>query len=310
MKRFRLGLLCWIGPALWGAFACAPKASTTPAVPLAAGSKSVFTEPAPGGPGILVWGRTAKEEPRTYRVSDDGSGHVIDERPGIWLNTSKGELVLHIETKQIELSGCSIDETPPQRGQGTLSIVELRTPDGRTAQTLLGAGFDEFDVNDLEHGAAVLGTIGSVVFLNEHTYVYACGAHGNTTAGFLAWDAEIGKAIDLLADVPNQAVLAKKANALINAEAGDDASVDDDVLPEIVQLLPVYSGRGVLRLDGQWMRSACYACSDGLWSSYSRSAILETGFLPPRFASYAVPTVSIKVFLETHPGFEMGGFSR
>jgi hypothetical protein len=305
-----LGLLCWIGPALLGVFACATKPQSTPAVPLQAGSKSVSTEPVAGGPGILVWGKTAKAEPKTYRLLDDGSGHVIDERPGIWIHTSKGELGLVLETKQIALSGCSIDETPPQRGQGTLTIVELRSPDGRAEQTLLGAGFDEFDVNDLEHGAEVLGTIGSVVFLNEHTYVYACGAHGNTTAGFFAWDAELGKAIDLFAAVPNQDVLSKKANALINAESGDDASVDDDVLPTIVQLLPVYSARGALRLDAQWMRSACYACSDGLWSSYSRSAILETGFLHPRFASYAVPPVSIKVFLEAHPGFEMGGFSR
>ena len=222
--------------------------------------------------------------------------------------------MVHLETKSIELDGCNFegDGVTPTKRAGTLMNVELRTPDGKTAQTVIDAGYSgSLDVEQMEHGVLLFGSIGSVLFFHETTFVYACGAHGNTTASFTMWDAEAGKPIEMLGDVPDKAALAKKAAELLDAADGEDSSAhEDDALPELVQLEPAYGARGALRLDAQFMRAACYACSDGFWSSYSRSVGVETHWMPERFSAWAMPPVSVKVFLELHPGFALGGWSR
>jgi hypothetical protein len=123
------------------------------------------------------------------------------------------------------------------------------------------------------------------------------------------WDAEAGKPVEMLGDVPDKPGLAKRA---VEKFGDDDPSIppEDKSSPELVQILPVYGPRGVLRLDAQLTRGDCYACSDGLWSSYSRSVMVETNWMPERFTSFATPPVAVKVFLERHPTFTLYGWSK
>lgn len=303
-------------PALWAASGCGSRSSTTPAVPLQSGNKTANTETAPDGSEILLWGNIGEEAPRTYRIASDGSGKVFEEIPGIWIATSKGELHLVITPKPVVLEGCWLEEDGPKPenrppvGEGHITSVELKTPEGKVAQTPVEEKYSgAFDLDQMEHEISVLGTIGPIIFLHEQTFIYACGAHGNTNAGFVSWDAEVGAPIDLLRDFPNKPELAKKAAKMLNEQYHEDDSMHEDDSPELVQLVPSYGPRGTLMLSPQLTRSACYACGDGLWSSYSQSAVLDSAFLPERLKPYGVPPVSVKVFLDAHPNVKLGGYS-
>jgi hypothetical protein len=35
--------------------------------------------------------------------------------------------------------------------------------------------------------------------------------------------------------------------------------------------------------------AACRACSDGMWSTYTRSAVIPSGWFPERLAPFAAP---------------------
>lgn len=299
---------------LWATSGCGARSTATPAIPLQSGGNAASTETSPDGSEILLWGRVGDEAPKTYRIASDGSGKVMEEMVGIWIATSKGELHLVTTSKPIVLEGCREEEGGPAigpGGEGRLSLVELKTPEGRIAQTIIDAKFTgTLDVDQMEHDASVIGTIGTVIFIHESTFLYACGAHGNTSAGFLTWDAEVGAPVELLDAIPNKAELAKLAAKDMNERFHEDDSLHEDDHPELVQLVPTYGPRGALMLEPQLTRSACYACSDGLWSSYSQSAVLESSFLPERFKAFSVPPVSVKVFLDAHPGFSLGGYSR
>lgn len=315
MKAGFFSLLA-IAPAIALAAGCGARASVSPAVELRAGPSAAPPEPSHEGE-FLLWGKTGDEEPKTYRVAADGSGQVLGEEKEILIATSKGELVFHLEPQKIVLDGCDIEggAPPPDtpKGEGTLMVAELRTTGGDVAQTVIGAAYSgSVDVGEMEHSVILLGSVGSVLFLHQRTYIYACGAHGMTMAEFSMWDAEAGKPIGMLADVPDKPGLGKKAVEKLGPDGDDDPSAppEEKTLPDLVQIMPVYGPRGALRIDAQLTRWDCYACSDGLWTSYSRSVMVETNWIPERFAPFVTPPVSVKVFLERHPNFELGGYSK
>jgi hypothetical protein len=246
-------------------------------------------------------------------VAADGSGRVLGEEAGVVLATSRGEMFWRVAQENIELGGCDDGnggaETAPQ---GSISRAWLAPREGEGRQKVVDPGdFTKNPVGDLQHAVELAGSIGPYLFIHEETYSYGCGAHGNTTAAFLVWDAEEGKQAELLAEMPNQSKLGRKAEQVLNeADGTPEEAASEGELPALVQIMPVYGPRGGLHVEGQFMRWACYACSDGLWGSYTRSAVLPTGWMPERFSPWVTPPISVREFLDKHPGFRLGGWSR
>ena len=78
----------------------------------------------------------------------------------------------------------------------------------------------------------------------------------------------------------------------------------DESPPTITEVLPVFDGHRVA-FDAQLTISACYACSDGLWSSYTRSVRLRTP-APPVLAPYGDLPTSVSLFASHHSELTVG----
>lgn len=262
----------------------------------------------PGGV-VLVWGSPDDGAPRTWHVAEDGS--VLREEPGIVVATRQGPWRLELREEPVETTGCELwDGTLGEPGEGTATRAELVLRGGSARQEVIAppAG-DAFQ--EIGHAVEVLGSVGPYLFLHESTYTYACGAHGFTEASFTVWDAERRERVDLISAVPGVSALKNAAEKILNEQDDDAAAAAlDGESPELVQIMPSYGRQGWLRLSAQLARAACYACSDGTWTSYSRSATVPTAWVPARLAPWAAPPSGVRVFLSHHPRVKMGGWSR
>ncbi len=281
-----------------------------PAVELGAGPRAAPPEAESGGE-VLLWGRTNEGPRTTFRV--DGSGRVLGEEPGVVITTSRGELVWHEREEEIVLGGCEEGGTRKEAlepGKVTHAWLSPREDQGRQI-VVDPSGSEGEGVEELSHGVELLGSIGPYLFVHESVYIFACGAHGNATAGFHLWDAEAGRAVDLLPDLPNNAAIAQRAERMLDeGDMDPEEARKEENLPELVQIVPFYGERGGLRVDAQFMRGDCYACSDGAWSSYTRSVVLPSEWMPERFAPWSTPPVAVVKFLQSRSGFVLGGWSR
>jgi len=298
------------------ALACgSSRPPTPPAVDLAAGGAPVRADGGDVGE-VVVWGQEGGGPSVTYRLAADGSGRVTGEERGVVILTSRGELSWVEETREVKLAGCGDVEEEEEEAErppptvfpftGRLSAAYLLSRDGQGRQEVVDTSSYEGDtVQDLQHDVELLGSVGPYLFVHESTFIDACGLHGHTTASFLVWDAEAGKQVDLLTKLPRTKELALHAAKKLDEEEPEPEAN----APDPVQVLPVYSARGGLRLDAQFARAACYACSDGLWTSYSRSAIVPSEWVPEVLAPWAMPPVSVVKFLQEHPRFVIRGWS-
>lgn len=282
--------------------------AAAPAVDLAAGPRAAPPEAESDGE-VLVWGRRADEPPMTYRLADDG--RVLGEERGIVIATSRGELVWREREAEIKLGGCE-DAAPTENLEpGTVTHAWLAPRDDQARQVVVDPGDDGDGAAELSHRVELLGSVGPYLFVHETVYVFACGAHGNTSASFKLWDAEAGKEIDLMHHMPNEEALARRAEPLLDeGDMDPEEARQHEDLPDLVQIFPVYGERGGLRVDAQFARADCYACSDGLWSGYTRSVVVPSEWMPERFAAWSTPPVAVVKFLQSRPGFTLGGWSR
>ncbi|UQA63359.1 hypothetical protein [Polyangium aurulentum] len=295
-------------------FGCAARsAAPSPAVELRPGPAASPPD-ASGGDGgeILLWGRTGDAPPRTYRLAPDGTGRVIAEEEGIVIATSRGEWRWETSGVSVATKPCDWGNGPEgEAGTGSMTRASLRLRAGGNEHQDVIVPTAPDGVAEIEHVVTVNGSVGPVLFLEEGTYEYACGAHGGSEAEFHAWDVERGKAIDLLAQVPDLGTLKVRAEKILDdGEEDPEEARREDSPPELVQLLPVYDAQGRLKLDGQFARFACYACGDGMWSSYTRSAVIPSGWIPERLAPFAAPPEGVTAFVSARRGFKLGGWSR
>ena len=279
-----------------------------PAVDLAAGPRAAPPEAEADGE-VLVWGKTGDGPRTTYRVA--GDGRVLGEEPAVVIMTSRGELVWREREEDVKLGGCE-EGTPGELLEpGKVTHAWLAPRDDQPRQVVVDPSNEGDGVEQLTHVVELLGSVGPYLFVHENVDLFACGPHGNSMASFHLWDAEAGKPLDLLLDLPNKLTLARRAEPMLDEGDMDpeEARKEED-LPELVQIQPVYGERGGLRVDAQFMRADCYACSDGLWSTYTRSVILPSEWMPERFAAWSTPPVAVVRFLQSRPGFSLGGWSR
>ncbi|WP_437732775.1 hypothetical protein [Sorangium sp. So ce1335] len=256
---------------------------------------------------VLVWGSTGDGPQLTWHVAEGGA--VLREEPGIVVATRRGAWRWEARAKEVETAPCELwDGDTRAPGEGTATDAELVLHGGGERQAVISAP-DQGESNVFQHSAAVIGSVGPYLFIEERTYSDLCGAHGSESAAFTVWDAERGAVVDLVAEVSGVPSLQRAAEAMFDEEDPDAERREQDP-PQLVKVAPVYDARGALRLTAQLARSVCYACSDGAWSSYSRSATVPIPRGPGRLAAWVAPPPAVQAFLTQTPGVKLGGWSR
>lgn len=294
---------------------CGSRRPASPTVNLQAGPRDVSPDNHDGNE-ILVWATGGENGPyRTFRLAADGALRILGESEGATIVTTHGELTWKTEEKQIKLNGCEhADGTPQTPSTGTAMNGTLVQSNGETAQKVVDfndGGFgSEADIDELGHFVRLTGSVGPYLFIREGAYAFSCGVHGNSTASSMVWDADAGKPIDFLPELADAEKLVATAKQKLDEIDKDEGGPDDTNEPAFARFIPVYNEHGALRIDVQFARWACYACSDGEWSSYTRSATIPTNWLPERMKTWAMPPVVVKEFAKTHPDWQIGGWSK
>ena len=170
-------------------------------------------------------------------------------------------------------------------------FVEAGTP---LTVPVLGVPADS-SAAEWNQGAELLGSVGPLVFVRTWVWSFACGAHGGKTDSLVVLDLATRRGAVLL-DNSARATLerAYRAEAArvfkADTSGAQPFSLDSSAL---TMLIPRLAGAR-LALTYQFTADACYACSDNLWSSYSRSVRLPARELPPALAPYAAIPVEVQ----------------
>lgn len=262
-----------------------------------------------GAPTMLVWARDNQGLAWTYQVQPDGRDDARLE--GVHIATKRGQWTWVTKTLDVETEPCdlSLGNRHPAQG-GTVTRASV-VGSGDREQVIVDpeTGCDsEHCPNEVRHEARPIASLGPYLFVEQSTYAYACGAHGFTTASFVIWDLDKGRSVDLVAQLPNRNALLADAARLL-AEDSADHPVFGDGKAEITQVLPTLDPTsGKVGFQAQLTVPTCYACSDGLWSSYTRSVRVKAP-APTDLASFGEVPSQVSVFLSRHPGLTLGGWS-
>jgi hypothetical protein len=262
-----------------------------------------------GTPTMLVWARDKQGLAWTYQVQPDGKADARLE--GIHIATKRGEWTWVTKTLDVETEPCDLSLGSRHPAQGGTVTRASAVGSGDREQVIVDpdtACGSEHCPNEVRHEARPVASVGPYLFVEQSTYAYACGAHGFTQASFVIWDLDQGRAVDLVGQVPNrEALLADAARAF--AEDAADRPVFGDGKAEITELLPTLdSSTRKIGFEAQLTVPSCYACSDGLWSSYTRSVRVKAA-APAPLASFTELPTQVAVFLSRHPGLGLGGWS-
>lgn len=251
---------------------------------------------------VLVWARDKSGRSQSFRLSDaDGEevelsgGIVVAARGTSW---RWKEVVSPVASRPCAGSPATSDpgrvtNVTLESGSQTLPVLGKDPTDG-----------DLRDASEVVHEIHLAASLGPLLFLEEKTYVFACGAHGLTDARFVVFDVEKGAPLDLQTVLPRSEPLLQ---AGLEKLAQDGESKGQMGPPEITELLPVLTG-GELVFEAQVTIPTCYACSDGLFGSYTRSVRLRTEPTRPLLARTNVPP-SVLAFVRRHPEWTVGGWS-
>jgi len=174
-------------------------------------------------------------------------------------------------------------------GGGVRSIGEWVRNDAATIPVPLPPPDTDAYIADYEEGTSIVASMGPYAFLFTSAYSYSCGAHGNRVASFLVMDVRTGRAVDLvglMGGEPLVAQVAPQARAAFHARPDSLGTPFEPDSVRVTMVAPVWR-RGSLALLFQFTSEACYACSDGAWSSYFVSEWIPTPVVPPDLRSWA-----------------------
>lgn len=257
---------------------------------------------------MLVWARDKQGLAWTYQVQPDGKGDARLE--GIHIATRRGRWTWVTKTLDVETEACDLSLGSRQPAQvGTVTRASA-IGSGDREQVIVDpdtACGSEHCPNEYRHDARPVASLGPYLFVEQSTYAYACGAHGFTTASFVVWDLDHRKPVDLVGQVPNRDALFTDAARLF-AEDSANRPIFGDGKAEVTEVLPVLDPSGKVGFQAQLTIPTCYACSDGLWSSYTRSVRVKTA-PPAALASFTELPGQVALFLSQHPGLTLGGWS-
>lgn len=289
-----------------GVVACADPATTLRPPHTSAANPSQTKAPAAlASPTLLVWahGKDATRVPATtFRL--ESNGEVVDRSPGVRIATSRGEWTWTTRREPVATESCDFDTPiPPQ--ESWVTSATLVGPGG-VEQPIVRIKPDAEGANELHHQVDLLASLGPLVFVEQTTWSYSCGAHGADAKEFLVWDVERARPLDVLPKIPAaDTVIANAQRELDRTSPGGPFGAST---PEITELFPVLRGDR-LHFDAQVTVPSCYACGDGLWSSYTRS-VRVAARPPPEIARQAWVPHGVLAFAKAHPDLAVGGWSR
>ena len=239
------------------------------------------------GGRVWVWRESAREVPTTACPEFDAAGHELPPGP------------------------------PPPPGKGLR--VALEREDGAPETQEVVSPVEADGARDVEQSAELVGTVGPYVFVRASTYAYACGAHGNVGYDFIVWDARSGSAAWASEAPAPTAFAADWGTVVPREEAVRVLAADSDVADllqgdpaemQLTEVLPSYDDDVQLAVRFQITAPACYACSDGAWSSYTKSTQMSARAIPAALRAWSTPPPAVSLFARTHPDLAIGGWSR
>jgi hypothetical protein len=196
-------------------------------------------------------------------------------------------------------------------------VFEFAEAGGPGVITVLAAEPDS-TVADRGQGAELLGSVGPLAFVRAWRWSYACGAHGTTGMTFAVLNlARRGDTVALWSDSARAALADRfrdAAAARFKADTTGGAPFQADSGAVTLALPRFPAGQRRLALEYQITADACYACSDGAWSSYSRSVRLpapprDTVPLPAALLPYADTPLEVVAAFRMQPPDSAAGWS-
>jgi hypothetical protein len=276
----------------------------------------------------LVWTSSAAGERETWVIDDKGD--VVSHAPGVRVAVNGTirewrEDAFPIATWKCPDYDANGNELPPTReapepGKGVRAT--LGPADGAGEATDFVAPAEEEGAQEIEQSVALIATVGPYLFVREATYVYACGAHGGVAVRFVVWDAARdagGPGTVWTSDEPSASsfvegplVQPARAKAIARLGADEDVAMFADqgaIDAEETEIVPSYDAGGALSVGLQVTAFSCYACSDGAWSSYSKSAREPLDAPPAILRPWAAAPEHVRALLAAHPELTLGGWS-
>jgi hypothetical protein len=274
-------------------------------------------------PRTLVWTTGPGGARQTWKV--DAAGAVAARFDEVRLVAGGKVWAWREDPEEVETTPCENDDesgseasaaVPPPAGSGiraALARVDaMRTDVPGTADVVEVVAVATGDgAQELQQRVELVATVGPYLFVRESTYAYTCGAHGNVGFDFTVWDAErqanVGVVLADGAVESEERALASKALA-----ADDDVSAfaeNGELEVELTEIVPTYGQDAQLSLGMQFTAPSCYACSDGAWSSYSKSTRRVAPIIPDALRAWAVAPDGVRAFARAHPELTVGGWS-
>jgi hypothetical protein len=254
----------------------------------------------------LVWATTAEDAPpSTYALADDGT--ILSRRDGVRISAAGTEWKCEVTVERVATSPC--EGGPQQAAQEGRGVrVRLVPQDTSKAPLEIVRPFPGDQANDVQQAARLLASVGPYLFLEESTYTYTCGAHGNTGVSFAVWDLDEGRSVDMLSDLPDREHILAAGKSAIDArpDAIDFSRPSDP--PALTELLPRIGQHGQLEATALVTVASCYACTEGGWSSYTVSTQVPVT-LPWRLRGVGAPPRAVGAFVDGHPDLTVGGYS-
>jgi hypothetical protein len=317
-----------LSPALL--LACAACLAEQPPERAAPGAASAFQSPdaaaaAPAqGEAYLVWSADSASAPVTAWI--DGEGRVVARRPGVlvaaggglWAWREEKERTKGIDCECLREQEFTEDEQASYRRcpkEADVAVVDLVDLLGgrrvRVLDTMLDA--DTLGVEPPEQSAMPLAGVGPYLFTESESYIYSCGAHGFHNVDAQVYDLLRGARMAMMDSVEIAEATAREGADAIRRLIEEDAALEDPRPVEAVDLTEVearWTPAGKLEVAYQFTTGTCYACSDGLSSSYTRSAVVPAKVLPRRLAEWTTAPEAVRRYWQTSPPRARSGWSR
>jgi hypothetical protein len=251
----------------------------------------------------------------------DGEGRVVARRPGVYVAGGGAVWAWTKGTKPARGGDCDCLEEndfaedaqcPKTAPVGVADLVDA-LGGRRIALLEVPTSNEQIDYSQMEppeQDAWPVGGVGPYLLMERSIYMYGCGAHGSVSVEWSVYDLRTGDTVALLDNAEVEAATAREGAAAL-AELRKEMTEDEAAVRE-VEMTAVetrWTAEGALRVGYQFTTGACYACSDGIWSSYSRSLVVPAPTLPRPLAPYARAPEAVRRYWASSPPGERAGWS-
>lgn len=211
----------------------------------------------------LVW--TVDDNDHGTTLWLDAMGNLRGHADGVLIAAAGTVWRLDTRTTTFPLRTCDQidhDSPAPPAGDNGSGTQLLLTPPGGDPLTLNDPWEDEGYAN-LDWSATLEASLGPYVFVETQAITYGCGAHGGEEMNASGFDLGTRAEIPLMPGGDR-------------AAAGEALEADE---VQLVETIPAFAD-GAVGVRHLFIKDDCYACGNGLWSSYTSGAWIDDATLP------------------------------